>query len=74
MCVLGQDKGQDIEPCFQEVLAILEQSVEEGGRGDGGALRSRLQQLYSEIVADTDSGMNSLKWKLKAGQCGPCLA
>ncbi|XP_072239571.1 phosphoinositide 3-kinase regulatory subunit 6 isoform X2 [Leuresthes tenuis] len=50
-----RDKGQDIEPYFQEVLAILEQSVEEGGRGDGGALRSRLQQLYSEIVSDTDS-------------------
>ncbi|KAM9363846.1 phosphoinositide 3-kinase regulatory subunit 6 [Symphorus nematophorus] len=50
-----KDMGHDIEPYFQEVLATLEQSVEEGSRGEGGALRSRLQQLYSEIVADTDS-------------------
>lgn len=48
--------GQDVEPYFQEVLATLEQSAEEGGRGEGGALRSRLQQLYSEIVADADTG------------------
>ncbi|XP_073334376.1 phosphoinositide 3-kinase regulatory subunit 6 [Pagrus major] len=50
-----KDMGQDVEPYFQEVLATLEQSTEEGGRGEGKALRSRLQQLYSEIVADTDS-------------------
>ncbi|KAM8773611.1 phosphoinositide 3-kinase regulatory subunit 6 isoform 1-T3 [Acanthopagrus schlegelii] len=50
-----KDMGQNIEPYFQEVLATLEQSAEEGGRGEGRALRSRLQQLYSEIVADTDS-------------------
>ncbi|KAM9770672.1 phosphoinositide 3-kinase regulatory subunit 6 isoform 1-T3 [Menidia menidia] len=50
-----RDKYQDIEPYFQEVLAILEQSAQEGSRGDGGALRSRLQQLYSKIVADTDT-------------------
>ncbi|XP_069553318.1 phosphoinositide 3-kinase regulatory subunit 6 [Brachyistius frenatus] len=47
--------GQDIQPYFQEVLATLEQSVEEGDRGKGGALRSRLHQLYSDIVADTES-------------------
>lgn len=56
LCILGQDMGQDVESYFQEVLAALEQSAEEGGRGEGGALRSRLQQLYCEIVADTDSG------------------
>lgn len=56
MCVLRQDMGQDVEPYFQEVLATLEQSAEEGSRGEGRALRGRLQQLYSEIVADTDSG------------------
>ncbi|XP_041837987.1 phosphoinositide 3-kinase regulatory subunit 6 [Melanotaenia boesemani] len=50
-----RDMGQDIEPYFQEVVATLEQSVEEGSRGDGEALRSRLQQLYREIVCDTDS-------------------
>ncbi|KAM7394064.1 hypothetical protein PAMP_020887 [Pampus punctatissimus] len=50
-----KDMGHDLETYFQEVSAILEQSVEECGRGDGGALRSRLQQLYSEIVTDTDS-------------------
>nr|XP_020466647.1 phosphoinositide 3-kinase regulatory subunit 6-like isoform X2 [Monopterus albus] len=50
-----KDMGQDVEPYFQEVLATLEQSVEEGGRGEGAALRSRLQQLHSEIVADTGS-------------------
>lgn len=61
LCVLGQDMGQNVEPYFQEVLATLEQSAEEGGRGEGRALRSRLQQLYSEIVADTDSGRSCLK-------------
>ncbi|XP_044046290.1 phosphoinositide 3-kinase regulatory subunit 6 isoform X2 [Siniperca chuatsi] len=50
-----KDMGQDVEPYFQEVLATLEQSVEEGGRGEGGALRSRLQQLYNEIIAYTES-------------------
>ncbi|XP_056228898.1 phosphoinositide 3-kinase regulatory subunit 6 isoform X1 [Seriola aureovittata] len=50
-----KDMGQDVEPYFQEVLTTLEQSVEEGGRGERGALRSRLQQLYSEIVTDTVS-------------------
>ncbi|XP_022620681.1 phosphoinositide 3-kinase regulatory subunit 6 [Seriola dumerili] len=50
-----KDMGQDVEPYFQEVLVTLEQSVEEGGRGERGALRSRLQQLYSEIVTDTVS-------------------
>ncbi|XP_029367869.1 phosphoinositide 3-kinase regulatory subunit 6 isoform X2 [Echeneis naucrates] len=50
-----KDLGQDVEPYFQEVLATLEQSAEEGGRADRGVLRSRLQQLYSEIVTDTAS-------------------
>lgn len=50
-----KDMGQDVEPYFQEVLAALEQSVEECSRGEGGALRSRLQQLYSEIISDTDT-------------------
>lgn len=50
-----KDMGQDIEPYFQEVLATLEQSAEEGGRGQGGVLKGRLQQLYSEIVSDGDS-------------------
>lgn len=56
LCVLEQDIGQDVELYFQEVLATLEQSMEEGGRGEGGALRSRLQQLYSDIVNGADSG------------------
>ncbi|KAK2816859.1 hypothetical protein Q5P01_025050 [Channa striata] len=51
-----KDMGQDIEPYFQEVLATLEQSVEEGSKGEGGALKSRLLQLYKEIVTDADSG------------------
>lgn len=63
LCVLEQDMGQDVEPYFQEVLATLEQSAKEGGRGEGGVLRSRLQQLYSEIVTDADSGRSSLKRK-----------
>ncbi|GAA6229729.1 phosphoinositide 3-kinase regulatory subunit 6-like [Lates japonicus] len=50
-----KEMGQDVEPYFQEVMATLEQSVEEGGRGEGGVLRGRLQQLYSEIVSDTVS-------------------
>lgn len=61
-CVfLGQDMGQDVELYFQEVLAALEQSAEEGSRGEGGGLRNRLQLLYNKIVADTDSGMTSGK-------------
>ncbi|XP_023119469.2 phosphoinositide 3-kinase regulatory subunit 6 [Amphiprion ocellaris] len=50
-----KDLGEDIEPHFQEVLAILEQSVEEGGRAERGALKSRLHRLYSDIVTDTHS-------------------
>lgn len=56
VCVLEQDMGQDIESYFQEVLATLEQSLEEGNRGEGGALKSRLLQLYSEIVTGAESG------------------
>lgn len=48
--------GQDVESYFQEVMATVEQSVEEGSRGEGGALRGRLQQLYSEIVGEIDAG------------------
>lgn len=62
-CVLWQDMGQDVETYYQEVLAALEQSAEEGCRGERGALRSRLQQLFTEIVSDTDSGRSSLKRK-----------
>lgn len=63
LCLLGQDMDHDVEQYFQEVLATLEQSVEEGSRGDGRTSRSRLQKLYSEIVTDTDSGRGSLKRK-----------
>lgn len=49
--------GPDVETYFQEVLATLEQSAEESGRGERGALGSRLQQLYSEIA---DAGRTSL--------------
>lgn len=62
-CVLWQDMGQDVETYYQEVLATLEQSAEEGCRGERGALRSRFQQLYTEIVNDTDSGRSSMKRK-----------
>uniref|UniRef100_A0A3B3TQH9 Phosphoinositide-3-kinase regulatory subunit 6 n=1 Tax=Poecilia latipinna TaxID=48699 RepID=A0A3B3TQH9_9TELE len=50
-----RDMGQEVEPYFQEVLATLEQCVEEGYRGEGGMLNSRLQQLYSEIVSDSNA-------------------
>uniref|UniRef100_A0A3Q2Q7M3 Phosphoinositide-3-kinase regulatory subunit 6 n=1 Tax=Fundulus heteroclitus TaxID=8078 RepID=A0A3Q2Q7M3_FUNHE len=50
-----RDMGPDVEPYFQEVLATLEHCVEEGYRGEGGALSSRLQQLYSEIVSASDA-------------------
>lgn len=60
--------GQDIEPYFVEVLAALEKSVEEGGRGEGAAMRSRLHQLYSEIVSDADSGSSFQKRKYKVRQ------
>lgn len=62
---LQQDMGQDIEPYFQAVLATLEQCVEEGSKGEGGALRSDLHQLYLKIVTDTVSGGNSVKKKYK---------
>lgn len=52
-----------MESHFQEVLAALQQSAEEGGRGDGAALRSRLQRLYRRIVPDADSGRSSLGGK-----------
>lgn len=58
--------GQDVESYFQEVMATVEQSVEEGSRGEGGALRGRLQQLYSEIVGEIDAGKRrrgSKSWK-----------
>ncbi|XP_075946383.1 phosphoinositide 3-kinase regulatory subunit 6 [Anarhichas minor] len=55
-----KDMGQDVESHFQEVLAALEQSAEEGGRGEGGALRRRLQRLYSVIVTDADSDSEPL--------------
>ncbi|XP_008276711.1 phosphoinositide 3-kinase regulatory subunit 6 [Stegastes partitus] len=50
-----KDMGEDIERYFQEVLATLEQSLEEGGRAEGAALRSRLRRLYGDIVTDADS-------------------
>ncbi|XP_027873923.1 phosphoinositide 3-kinase regulatory subunit 6 [Xiphophorus couchianus] len=50
-----RDMGQEVEPYFQEVLATLEQCVEDGYRGEGGILNSRLQQLYNEIVSDSDA-------------------
>ncbi|XP_046899505.1 phosphoinositide 3-kinase regulatory subunit 6 isoform X1 [Hypomesus transpacificus] len=45
-----KDMGQDIEPYFQEVVASLEQNVEEGTRTEGGQLKDRLEQLYKEIL------------------------
>ncbi|MED6241014.1 hypothetical protein ATANTOWER_013506 [Ataeniobius toweri] len=50
-----RDMGQEVEPYFQEVLATLEQCVAEGYRGEGGTLSSRLQQLYSEIISDSNA-------------------
>ncbi|XP_072318551.1 phosphoinositide 3-kinase regulatory subunit 6 [Eucyclogobius newberryi] len=44
-----KDKGHDVEHYFQEVLAAFQQCAEESER-----LRSRLLQLYHEIVADTE--------------------
>lgn len=50
-----KDMGHDIEHYFQEVLLAFEQSAEEGSRADGEVLRSRLLQLYNEIVTDSCS-------------------
>ncbi|XP_054636489.1 phosphoinositide 3-kinase regulatory subunit 6 [Dunckerocampus dactyliophorus] len=44
----------DVEPYFQDVLVTLEQCVEEGPGGVGETLRSRLQQLQSEIGAASE--------------------
>lgn len=63
---LRQDTGQDVESYFQEVLAAAEQSAEEGSRGEGGALRGRLQQLYSEIVGETDAGKGRRRSKIRS--------
>lgn len=52
--------GHDIEHYFQEVLLAFEQSAEEGSRADGEVLRSRLLQLYNEIVTDSCSGETTL--------------
>ena len=58
MCVsvCAQDMGQDIEPYFQEVVASLEQNVEEGTRTEGGQLKDRLEQLYKEILTASSLG------------------
>lgn len=61
--------GQDVESYFQEVLATVEQSAEEGSRGEGGALGGRLQQLYSEIVGEIDAGKG--RGRAKSRSC--CL-
>lgn len=58
--------GQDVESYFQEVLAAVEQSAEEGSRGEGGALRGRLQQLYGEIVGETDAGKRRRRSKSRS--------
>ncbi|XP_045073136.1 phosphoinositide 3-kinase regulatory subunit 6-like [Coregonus clupeaformis] len=50
-----KEMGQDVEPYFQEVVASLEQSVEEGSKGEGVMLRGRLRQLYREILTHTDT-------------------
>ncbi|XP_041642353.1 phosphoinositide 3-kinase regulatory subunit 6 isoform X2 [Cheilinus undulatus] len=50
-----KDMGQDVDSYFQEVLATLEQSAEEGVKREGGALKKRLLQLYSEIVSDAEA-------------------
>ncbi|XP_030638415.1 phosphoinositide 3-kinase regulatory subunit 6 [Chanos chanos] len=44
-----QQLDQDVESYFQEVVAALEQSAQEG-RGDQTQLAHRLQQLYTEIL------------------------
>ncbi|CAL8332172.1 unnamed protein product [Lota lota] len=52
-----RDMGQDVEPYFQEVVAILEQNAKEGGMpGEGGMLGSRLDQVYQDIRATAHSG------------------
>ncbi|CAJ1053615.1 phosphoinositide 3-kinase regulatory subunit 6 [Xyrichtys novacula] len=50
-----RDMGQDVETYFQEVSATVERSAEDGGRKEGGALKSRLLQLYKEIISEADS-------------------
>lgn len=60
----GQDK--EVESYFQEVMAIFEQSVEEGSKGEERTLTSRLQELYQKIVSDSNSGMSSLSLSYKS--------
>ncbi|XP_037545796.1 phosphoinositide 3-kinase regulatory subunit 6 [Nematolebias whitei] len=46
---------KEVESYFQEVMAIFEQSVEEGSKGEERTLTSRLQELYQKIVSDSNS-------------------
>lgn len=50
-----KDMGHDVEHYFQEVLVAFEQCAEEVGRAESETLKSRLLQLYHEIVTDTGS-------------------
>ncbi|KAJ8001907.1 hypothetical protein DPEC_G00174290 [Dallia pectoralis] len=50
-----KDLGQDVEPYFQKVVTSLEQSVEEGSKGERDILRERLEELYNEILTRTHS-------------------
>ncbi|XP_010871299.1 phosphoinositide 3-kinase regulatory subunit 6 isoform X2 [Esox lucius] len=59
-----KDLGQDVEPYFQEVVASLEQSVEEGSKGEGEILRGRLERLYNKILTQTHSDpLSSGGWR-----------
>ncbi|XP_061839670.1 phosphoinositide 3-kinase regulatory subunit 6 isoform X1 [Nerophis lumbriciformis] len=53
-------KDMDVEPYFQDVLATLEQCVKEDLGEVGETLRSRLQQLQSEIVTGAASEPTSV--------------
>lgn len=50
-----QDLDQDVESYFSEVLATVEQSTE-GNRGEQGQIRQKLQELYSQILCDSNKG------------------
>lgn len=53
--LMTQDLDQDVESYFNEVLATVEQSTD-GNRSEQGQIRQKLQQLYSQILCDTNKG------------------
>lgn len=53
-----QDLELDLESYFNEVLAVVEQTTDVN-RGERGQIRQKLQELYLQILRDTNKGLLS---------------